>query len=91
MVVIEAGQQRLLFEFSFAEILRRQDPHTVQRDFEAGRRVLVWNWPAMPAPPPSTVYIGRDGGFVDKVVFRTELTVDDAVIASNEFVLKVER
>ncbi len=46
MVVIEPGQQRVLFEFSLAEILRRQDPHSVQRDFEAGRRVLVWDWAA---------------------------------------------
>ena len=91
MIVIEPGQQRMLFEFSLAEILRRQDPNTVRRDFEAGRGVLVWDWPAMPAPPPSPVYVGRDGGLVDKVVFRTEMTVEGAVITSNEVVLKVER
>ena len=94
-VVIEPGQQRVLFEFSLAEILRRQDPNTVRRDFEAGRRVPVWDWRAMPAPPPSPVYVGRDvgrdGGLVDKVVFRTEMTVEGAVITSNEVVLKVER
>jgi hypothetical protein len=91
MVVIEPGQQRVLFEFPLAEILRRQDPHSVRRDFEAGRRVLVWDWPAMPAAPPSPVYVGRDSGLVDKVVFHAELTVDDAVITSNEVVLKVGR
>jgi hypothetical protein len=90
-VVVEPGQQRVLFEFPLAEILRRQDPNTVRQDFQAGRRLLVWDWPAMPAPPPSPIYVGRDGEPVDKAVFRAELTVEDAVIASNEVVLKVGR
>ncbi len=45
----------------------------------------------MPAPPPSPVYVGRDGELVDQVVFRAELTLDDVVVTSNEVVLKVER
>lgn len=91
MAVIAAGQQRVLFEFALAEILRGQDPNTVQRDFQAGRRVLVWDWSAMPAPPPSPVYVGRDGELVDQVVFRAELTVEEDVITSNEVVVKVGR
>ncbi len=66
----------------------RTDFDAVLRQF-GHRRVLVWDWPAMPAPPPSPVYVERDGGLVDKVVFHVELTVDDAVITSNEVVLKV--
>ncbi len=91
MVVVEAGQQRVQFEFPLAEILRRQDPNTVRRDFQAGRRVLVWDWPAMPAPPPSPIYVGRDGELVDQVVFRAEVTLDDVVVTSNEVVVKVGR
>ncbi len=68
-VVVEPGQQRVLFEFPLAEILPRQDPNTVRQDFQAGRRVLVWDWPAMPAPPPSPIYVGRDGELVDKSVY----------------------
>lgn len=90
-VVVEPGQQRVLFEFPLAEILRVQDPDAVRSDFAAGRPVIVWDWAARPAAPPSPIYVARDGGLVDKAVFHAELTVDDTVMTSNKVVLKVGR
>jgi hypothetical protein len=90
-VVIEPGRERILFEFPLAEILRVQDPKSLRQDFEAGRPVLVWDWAARPAAPPSPIYARRDSGLVDKAVFHAELTVDDTVIASNKVVLRVGR
>ena len=91
MVVVEPGRERVVFEFPLAEILRVQDPKALRQDFEAGRRVMVWDWVARPAAPPSPIHAGRDGGFLDKAVFHAELTVDGAVIASNKVMLKVGR
>jgi hypothetical protein len=81
----------VLFEFPLAEILRVQDPDAVRKDFAAGRPVIVWDWAARPAAPPSPIYAGRDGRLVDKAAFHAELTVDDAVITSNKGLLKVGR
>jgi len=91
MIELKPGSDKVAFEFPLAEILRVQDPKVVREDYRAGRPVLVWDWMARPAPPPSPIHMLRDGGFVEKALFWAEVTVEGATVSSDKVVLKVKK
>jgi hypothetical protein len=89
MLKVAPGTKKTVFEFSLGKILADRR-HLIRDDFEAGRRVLVWDWRAHPMAPPSPIHRGRDGGFVDQATFWGELRLGTGVIRSDKVVLKVK-
>jgi len=91
MIELKPGSEKVAFEFPLAEILRVQDPKVVRENYRAGRPVMVWDWMARPAPPPSPIHMARGGGFVEKATFWVEVTVEGTTVSSDKVVLKVKR
>ncbi|MCS7305597.1 MAG: hypothetical protein NZ602_10885 [Thermoguttaceae bacterium] len=89
MVRLAPGQKQEVFRWPLAEVLA--DRHkTWQADYQAGRRLLVWDWEHHAHPPYSPIYQVNSTQLVPKAEFWLELNLDGQTIRSEKITLHVK-
>ena len=88
LVRLAPGQKQEVFRWPLAEVLA--DRHQTWRtDFQAGKRLLVWDWEHHAHPPYSPIYRVNSTQCVPKTYFWLELKLDGQTLRSEHVCLEV--
>jgi hypothetical protein len=78
---VEPGKEQVVFQLPLDDVLLR----TNQAD-----ATWHWDWARRPAPPPSPIHRGRQGGYVEQASFVVTVDLGTRTLKSEPAVLKVK-
>jgi len=88
-VRLAPGQKQELFRWPLQQVLA--DRHKTWRaDYQAGKRLLVWDWEHHAHPPYSPIYRVRGDAFTPKADFWLTLKLGEQTFTSEKIVLEVK-